>query len=232
MAAYREHVSTSGVCGIVYGSVACLLCGFTIEQGLLAGILTWMSGMLPDVDSQTGKPVQKIFGVLAAAVPIMMMGQFETIASNREQVILLAICTYTAIRYGVAHVLGKLSVHRGMFHSIPALFIASELTMLCYQSESLLVKGLMGGAVALGFLSHLILDELYSVEFTGVRLRLNKAAGSAMKFVGKRFMPNVFTYSLLMFLTYMTLIEFGLVEGPEDLSGTLRQAVETIDPRQ
>lgn len=232
MAGYQQHISVSGMCGVAYGTGSCLLLGFSVEQGLLAGILTWMSGMLPDVDSETGKPVQKIFGVLAAVVPVMMIPRFEEIAANREQVILLAICTYTAVRYGLSHILGKLSVHRGMFHSIPAMFIAAEIMFLAYRSDSLNVKFLMGGAVLVGFLSHLILDEIYSVQFTGVRVKLNKAAGSAMKFVGKRFMPNVFTYSLLMFLTYLSLVECGFVEAQHDLTGTLRQAVESVTPRQ
>ncbi|MEZ6047968.1 MAG: hypothetical protein R3C11_20810 [Planctomycetaceae bacterium] len=109
MAGYREHISVSGLCGLGYGTAATLLMGFTVEQGILAGVLTWMSGMLPDVDSETGKPVQKIFGVLAAVVPMMMMERFREITSNQEQIILLAICTYTAVRYGFSYILGKLS---------------------------------------------------------------------------------------------------------------------------
>ena len=34
---------------------------------------------------------------------------------------LMAVAVYASIRYGGAFVLGKLSVHRGMFHSLPAL---------------------------------------------------------------------------------------------------------------
>ena len=232
MAGYREHISVSGLCGAGYGFAATLLLGFTPEQGLLAGILCWMSGMLPDVDSETGKPVQKIFSVLAAVVPVMMMERFREITSNREQIILLAICTYTAVRYGLSYILGRLSVHRGMFHSIPAMLIATEVVMLVYRSDELAVKALMGIAVAIGFLSHLLLDELYSVEFTGTRLKLNKAAGSALKFVGKSFYPNVFTYTVLMFLTYLSMVQFGLIEGPEKMPHTFRQAVESFPTRQ
>ncbi|QDU81361.1 hypothetical protein Pla110_31020 [Polystyrenella longa] len=232
MAGYREHISVSGLCGAGYGIAATLLFGFTPEQGLLAAILCWMSGMLPDIDSQTGKPVQKIFGILAAIVPMMMMERFREITENREQIILLAICTYTAVRYGLSHILGRLSIHRGMFHSIPALFIAAELVMLVYRSDDLAVKGLMGAAVALGFLSHLLLDELYSVQFTGTRLKLNKAAGSALKFVGKSYYPNIFTYTVLMFLTYVSLVQFGVIEGPEKMPHSFRQAVESLPMRK
>jgi membrane-bound metal-dependent hydrolase YbcI (DUF457 family) len=43
---------------------------------------------------------------------------------------------YGAVRYGGATVLGKLTVHRGMFHSIPALIIAAEITFLCYYERT------------------------------------------------------------------------------------------------
>ncbi|MCA9041857.1 MAG: metal-dependent hydrolase [Planctomycetaceae bacterium] len=232
MAGYREHISVSGLCGTAYGTAAVILFGFTPEQGILSGILCWMSGMLPDVDSETGKPVQKIFGILAAVVPMMMMERFREVGTTQEQIILLAICTYTAIRYGFSYILGKLSVHRGMKHSIPALFIAAQTVMLVYRSDELAVKGLMGIAVAIGFLSHLLLDELYSVEFTGTRLKLNKAAGSALKFVGKNFYPNIFTYTVLMFVTYLTLVQFGVIEGPEKMPHSFRQAVESLPMRK
>ena len=63
----------------------------------------------------------------------------------------------------------------------------------------------MSGGVCLGFLSHLVLDEIYSVEWSGVHVRLNKFAES-VKFVGKNAIPNLVTYSLLMVLTYVSLV--------------------------
>src|ERR1051326_2514152 len=98
-------------------------------------------------------------------------------SGNPETMILMAIVIYAAVRYGAAFVLGKLSVHRGMFHSLPALAIAAELVFLGYHSEHMNVRLFMAAGIGLGFLSHLVLDELYAVEWSGVRVRLNKAAG-------------------------------------------------------
>ncbi|MFO0999054.1 MAG: metal-dependent hydrolase [Planctomycetaceae bacterium] len=53
------------------------------------------------------------------------------------------------------------TVHRGMFHSIPALIIASEVTFLAYHSSDMKVRILMAIGTGLGFLSHLVLDEMY-----------------------------------------------------------------------
>jgi hypothetical protein len=43
---------------------------------------------------------------------------------------------YAAIRYGGSAMLMRLSVHRGMFHSVPAMVIAAELAFLAYKSNS------------------------------------------------------------------------------------------------
>jgi hypothetical protein len=97
---------------------------------------------------------------------------------------LFAILAYAFVKYGGAFLLGKLTVHRGMFHSIPALLIASELTFLGYHSEEMRVRVLMAVGVGIGFLSHLVLDEMYSVQWDGMKVRLASSAGTAMKFFG------------------------------------------------
>eukprot|EP00913_Durusdinium_trenchii_P023323 g21901.t1 len=230
MAGYRQHISFSGLLGIGYGAAAVYLCGFKPVQGILAGVLTWIAGMLPDLDSETGKPVREVFGLLAAVAPLTMMGHLQRWGGNPEAAMMLAVLVYAAVRYGGAFIVGKLSVHRGMFHSIPALLIAAELAYLAYQSDSMAVKLLMAGGVGVGFLSHLVLDEIYAVEWTGIRIRLNKAAGSAIKLVGKSFLPNVVTYALLCVLTYATLVDLGLLEDPTKDGSTpapvQRQAAE------
>ena len=58
----------------------------------------------------------------------------------------------------------------------------------------------------IGFLSHLILDEIYSVDFMGARLRLNKYAGSALKLVSKSWPATVTTYLLLGLLARRVLV--------------------------
>lgn len=214
MAGYREHISVSGLLGVGYGAGAWYAFGFSPVQGALAGTLTWFAGMLPDLDSETGKPVREIFGLLAAAAPVVLMPHLLQWGGDPETAVFLAILLYAGIRCGGAMMLGKLVVHRGMFHSIPALLIAAELTFLGYKSDVLAVRLLMAGGVALGFFSHLLLDELYSVQWTGIRLRLNQAAGSALKLFGKSFLPNLITYGLLSALTYVTLLDVGLMDRP------------------
>ncbi|HUG91667.1 MAG TPA: hypothetical protein VML55_12580, partial [Planctomycetaceae bacterium] len=77
MAGYREHISVSGLCGLCYGAGATYAFGFTPVQGALAGCLTWISGMLPDLDSDTGKPIREVFSLVAAMAPLVLMRRLE-----------------------------------------------------------------------------------------------------------------------------------------------------------
>ncbi len=58
MAAYREHITFSTMLGVGYGLGATFALGFTPAQGALAAWLTALGGMLPDLDSESGRPVR------------------------------------------------------------------------------------------------------------------------------------------------------------------------------
>lgn len=212
MAGYREHISVSGMMGIAYAFAAIFLFGFTAVQAAVAAILTWVAGMLPDLDSETGRPVRELSGVTAAIAPMLVFQHTSSIGVSTDRVMLAALVIYGLVRYGAPALLGRLTVHRGMFHSIPALLIAGEITFLGYYSEDLRVRLLMAIGVGIGFLSHLVLDEVYSVQWNGVRLRLKKSAGSALKLMGKESMANGLTFGLLLFLTWASLESAGLLE--------------------
>lgn len=216
MAGYREHIGFSGVLGVIWGASATWIFGFSPVQGTLAFLFTWFAGMLPDIDSQTGRPVQEIFGVVSVVGPLILMQHLLGWGGDYERVLLLAILFYVLLRNFGAPLLGKLCVHRGMYHSVPALLIVSLTTFLFYKHDDIYVRMLMGGGVALGFLSHLVLDEIYSVQWTGTRIKLAKSSGSALKWFGHSVPANAFCWASVMFLGYLTLYDLGLI--PESAS--------------
>ena len=215
MAAFREHVIFSSVLGAGYGAAAALALGFTPVQGSLAAVMTAVAGMLPDLDLDHGRPGQELFGLLAAVAPLLIVGRllhWLGLPGDREMVMLGIVVLYLLIRYVFAKIVTRFSVHRGMFHSIPALLIAAELAYLTYPSDVPRVKFLVAAGVALGFFSHLLLDEIYSVEFSGVKVGLKKSSGTAIKMFGDAFLPNVLTCALAATLTYATLQDAGLIQ--------------------
>jgi membrane-bound metal-dependent hydrolase YbcI (DUF457 family) len=211
MANYQTHITVSGMLGATYGVAASQVMGFSGVHGALAGCLTGIAGMLPDLDSESGRPVREVFGVLAAVAPLVLMNRLETWGGGRDAALLLAVLVYITIRYGAANLLKLVAVHRGMFHSIPAMLIAAELTFLAYQHPSIRVKLLMATGVALGFASHLVLDEIYSVKLDGAVIRLKASSGSALKLLGHNWGANIVAYGLLFTLSYAMLVDGGML---------------------
>ncbi len=211
MAAYRRHITFSGLVGCVVGAGAYVLFGFTAAQCVLAAVLSWIAGMLPDLDSSSGRPVREVFSLLGAAAPLVLLSRLVEGTSTFEEAVLAAFAVYGAVRYGGAYLVSRMSAHRGMFHSVPAALIAGLSVFLCYKSPSTAVRALMAVGTTAGYLSHLVLDELYSVTWSGVRVELNAFAGSALKLMGPSLCANLVTYCLLAVAVYWTLLDVGWV---------------------
>ncbi len=232
MANYQTHITTSGLLGAGYGLMATYAGGFSGVQGALAGCLTGIAGMLPDLDSESGRPVREVFGLLAAVAPLVLLKRLESWGGSHDAALLLSVLVYVSIRYGAANLLNMISVHRGMFHSIPAMVISAELTFLAYQHDQVRVKLLMAAGVALGFASHLVLDEIYSVKLDGAVIKLKASPGSALKLIGKNWTANIVTYGLLFTLSYAMLIDGGLVRTTPRRKGNRPHALERVEPRR
>jgi membrane-bound metal-dependent hydrolase YbcI (DUF457 family) len=209
MASYRGHLAFSSILGSAYGSAAVWLWRLDWGEAVLGATLTTLGGLLPDLDSESGVPVRELFGAAAAVVPFMVLPHLHRDGLSMERTLVIMIASYVFIRYVVANLFKRYTVHRGMFHSIPALFISGLATYLLYQSPHPGIRILLAGGVMLGFLSHLVLDELYSVDFNGLRLRLNKFAGSALKLGSKSYFATGITYLLLVGLVYLVLLDWA-----------------------
>ncbi len=58
----------------------------------------------------------------------------------------------------------------------------------------------------LGFLSHLVLDELCAVDFRGLKVSVNRFAGSALKLASPSWQATGLTYALLLALAGMVFL--------------------------
>ena len=208
MADYHTHLRASSGVGVVYGIGLWAGAGFSPVQGCLAAALTGLAGMLPDIDSGSGRPARELFGLLAAAVPLLAFERFAQFAGGSDAGLLLALLAYAAIRHGAPVILGFCSVHRGMFHSLPALLVASEITFLGYPAGGVALRTAMAIGVGLGFASHLLLDEVYSVQWNGTVVpALKSSAGTAFKVLGPTWWANVLAVGLASTLGYAVLLE-------------------------
>jgi hypothetical protein len=210
MAMFPTHIKCSTLAGIGGGIAAHFGYGVPLTTSAVGAGLCCIGGILPDIDSGPGIPLREITTFLASVVPTMLITRLLSYNFTQESLILAGGVIYVAIRFGLSHFLRHYTVHRGMFHSFPSMAIFGELTYLLFYGESMFVRLFMVSAVCLGFFIHLLLDEIYSVEWDG-RPRLKKSFGTAMKFVGNGWWPNVTCYVKLALLTFLVWNDPGVV---------------------
>ena len=209
MANFKAHIATSSLLGIGYGGAAYGFFDVPLSTCILAGGLCGVSGMVPDVDSNAGVPLRESTAFAAAVVPMMMIDRFGQFGLSPEWIVLARATVYLFIRFGLAALVRRWTVHRGMFHSLPAALVAGGLAFLLASGEDVWLRYYKAGGVVIGYLSHLLLDELCSIEWHRGRLRLKRSMGSCLKIFSHKLWPNVSTYLKLAVVTLMVLKEPG-----------------------
>ena len=196
MAGFKTHIGTSTVLGVGYGAAGSWF-GMPLGESILSASLCSVAGMLPDLDSDSGVPIRETFCFLSALVPMMLINRLEPYDIAPETLLVIGIIGYVVMRFGVSRLFRKYTVHRGMWHSIPAAAIAGLIVYLltCLPDET--IRLYRSGAVVAGFLCHLVLDEIWSIEMKRGRLRFKKSFGTAMKLWSRNMWANLTTYAKL-----------------------------------
>lgn len=206
MADFYTHVTTSTLLGCGYAAAGAIT-GMPVETSLVAGGLCGVSGMLPDIDSDSGIPLRESMCFMAAVVPMLLVDRLQTLGLSYDGMVLCAAGIYLFVRFGVARLIARFTVHRGMFHSVPAALIFSGLAFLMCGCLDIRLRYFKAGGVFLGFMSHLVLDEIYSVEWKRGRWNLKKSSGTAVKMWGRDTWGNVSCYVKLLVVAAMILGE-------------------------
>ena len=93
----------------------------------------------------------------------------------------------SGVRFGVGAVFRRFTVHRGIWHSLLATGLCGlGVTALSYQwlAQEAWQAWSQGLALTFGGVIHLLLDEVYSVDLAGSRLK--RSFGTALKFFDYR----------------------------------------------
>jgi len=203
MANFTTHFTVaagaSAAGGLVYwatGSVSAI-------QALLLAAAGAFGGMLPDIDSDNSRPI-RIVSHLVFVILSFFLIQFFKAHSWLELGVLLGIF-YLAFHFALVPTFKKYSAHRGIYHSLLAgLFFAIlyiVLTFYFYRSSNTFAW-LSGFFVFAGFVIHLVLDEMYSVDFNNRRLK--KSFGTALKLIGKETQNNLIMTAIIIVLLFLT----------------------------
>ncbi len=204
MANFKTHVSFSSAAGVVYGTGVWLL-GVPAPTSAVAGGICAMSGMFPDIDSKTSRALQETLCLLSGLLCMLVLTRLKEFELNGDLILVIGVATFVLTKYLIGEVVTHSTVHRGMIHSIPAALVGGELAFLL-SSGPTGYRAIKAIGLVIGFLSHLLLDEIYSVDVRGIRLK--KSFGTALKFVStEKPMHTAFAYLLLFGFGYLALNE-------------------------
>lgn len=186
MANFTTHIVTGT---IVSGSLATLTLAADViaPQNLVAVTMAGVLGsVLPDIDLKDSRPSRALFAGLALFFSFIALFHFADRLSIIEMW-LLWLGTFVFVRYGLHNLFHKYAVHRGIWHSISAGIVCGLATAIVFYYALGRPDGvawLAGGFLLIGYLTHLTLDEIYSVDVMGRYLK--KSFGTAMKFIDSR----------------------------------------------
>lgn len=145
-----------------------------------------MGSVLPDIDLKDSRSSRIIFFALGLFLSFVVL--FNVVSKySIAELWIIWIGTFLAVRY-FGHILfHNFTVHRGVFHSILAalffLMVTAAIFHLGFGADPR-IAWLSGVFMFFGYLVHLLLDEIYSVDFNGNRVK--RSFGTALKFVEKR----------------------------------------------
>jgi hypothetical protein len=201
MANFNTHLSIASAASVGAALVAVnvhLIVSADMPWLIFLGAL---GGLLPDIDASNSRPVKLLFNVLAL---MGVAGVLQVFKDGVEPypLLMIVVGAYLSIRHGLFALFNGLTEHRGVFHSLlAAVFFSLLMTCISYHllHWDILHAWLNGIFIALGFIVHLLLDELYSVDLSNARMK--NSFGTALKL----FNYNNITASALMTVFTMTL---------------------------
>jgi membrane-bound metal-dependent hydrolase YbcI (DUF457 family) len=187
MANFTTHI---GAGTIVAGALATLTLAADVvaPENLVAVTLAGVLGsILPDIDLRESRPSRAMFAGLAVFFSFAVLFNVAMKYSIAELWIVW-LGTLVGVRYGLHYVFHKISVHRGIWHSLLAGAFCSILTAIVFHRLLGRPEGvawLAAGFMMIGYLTHLVLDEIYSVDVMDVRIKAS--FGTAVKLFDSRY---------------------------------------------
>jgi hypothetical protein len=181
MANFPTHIAIGTVVSGVLATVtvaADMVAPENVVAVTLAGVL---GSVLPDIDLKDSRPSRAMFAGLAVFFSFAVLFSLERKYSIAEMLILW-LGTLLFVRYIAKEIFFRFSYHRGIWHSLLATAFSAFLTAGIYskllgRDEG--VAWLAAGFMTIGYLTHLILDEIYSVDVMDTRIKAS--FGTALK---------------------------------------------------
>ena len=201
MANFKTHLN---VAAAVMGTGALLITPFV---GLPTALWLWViginGGLLPDIDADNSTSLDIIFNIICGSIILSIIFLAELSVVNTGY---LVLAVYVFLKFFVRKVFEKMTRHRGSCHSVLFLIFCSlllvnivDLVAASIITDIATVAWLSGGSLFLGGTLHLLLDEIYSVDISNVRIK--RSFGTALKLYAK----NKIIVTMLLFMSSLLL---------------------------
>ena len=216
MANYQTHLTG----GVLIGAAAALVSGglgmvTAVEMPFIALIGTW-GGLAPDLDSDNSRPIQIMFTYATIVVPTVALWRLPILHDTVLMGAISWIIIAALVRGPIFMAFKKLTVHRGIFHSIPAALIFGCLGFLWSgrRVDDVSLQTAVGISATAGYLTHLVLDEIWAVDFEGRRLK--RSFGTALSLWVSSKAITALAYGILLVVGGLTWEGLGGIR-PEGL---------------
>ncbi|PCI39797.1 MAG: hypothetical protein COB50_00610 [Thiotrichales bacterium] len=185
MANFKTHISVAWIICMVITTVLLGAGLITKINALVYIALGTLGGILPDIDLGDTAASKIIFPVISVFFAYVLM--FAIIKKTSILLSLLAwVAVFMLVRYGILKAFTKFTKHRGIVHSVPSGLLLCFMTAIVVyygMGKSTIQAWSCGLFLSFGFFIHLLLDEIYSVDISGARMK--KSFGTAL---------TIFTY--------------------------------------
>ena len=171
-------------------TVATKLLGLGPADGLLMLAAGVAAGVLPDVDLERSYASRALFTALGLVASLGWA--FANV--TRYSVVELwgvALVILLCVRWPLMAMFHAVAVHRGALHSLAAALMSGVVaTALASRAlgRSPEVSWMVGAFTTFGYLVHLTMDEIWSVDFSGARIK--RSFGTALKPIDLRRLPG------------------------------------------
>jgi LexA-binding, inner membrane-associated putative hydrolase len=203
MANFPTHIAVGTVVSGALATVtvaADMVAPENVVAVTLAGVL---GSVLPDIDLEESRPAKAMFSGLAIFFSFAVLFGLDRKYSILEMLILW-LGTLFLVRFGAKEVFFRFSYHRGVWHSLLALVFCSLVTAVIFsrllgRDDS--VAWLGAAFMGVGFLTHLILDEIYSVDVMDTRVK--SSFGTALKLFDYRHLGHSAAMAAAVVLVFL-----------------------------
>jgi hypothetical protein len=204
MANFPTHIAVGTVVSGALATVtvaADMVAPENVVAVTLAGVL---GSVLPDIDLEESRPAKAMFSGLAIFFSFAVLFGLESKKYSIAEMLILWLGTLVLVRFGAKEAFFRFSYHRGVWHSLLALVFCSLVTAWVFYNllgrhESVAWLGAV--FMGVGYLTHLILDEIYSVDVMDTRIK--SSFGTALKLFDYRNLSHSAAMAIAAGLIYL-----------------------------